>query len=45
MAALPEGEAPPKRRRGRPPKVREPEPAAETDFVEWWKPGWKNKLR
>ena len=43
ISELPEGEAPPKRRRGRPPKVREPEP--ETEFVEWWKPGWKNKLR
>jgi hypothetical protein len=28
------------RRRGRPPKVRQ----QETDFVEWWKPGWREKL-
>jgi hypothetical protein len=30
------------RRRGRPPKVRQPE---ETDFVEWWKPGWRDRIR
>jgi hypothetical protein len=29
------------RRRGRPPKVKEPE----SDFVEWWVPGWKERLR
>ena len=31
------------RRRGRPPKVREPEP--ESEVVEWWKPGWKEQFR
>jgi hypothetical protein len=35
--------AAPPRRRGRPPKVREPEAAPE--FVEWWRPGWKERLR
>ena len=38
----------PARRRGRPPKVRQPErePAADAqaDFVEWWVPGWKKRL-
>lgn len=38
----------PARRRGRPPKVRQPEPearaAAQSDFVEWWVPGWKKRL-
>ena len=29
------------RRRGRPPKVSQPEP----EFVEWWKPGWRERLR
>jgi hypothetical protein len=29
------------RRRGRPPKVRE----AEAEFVEWWKPGWRDRFR
>ena len=33
----------PTRRRGRPRKVIEPEP--ESDFVEWWKPGWKGQFR
>lgn len=33
-------QAPQVRRRGRPPKVREPEP----EFIEWWKPGWKARL-
>jgi hypothetical protein len=32
---------PQRSRRGRPPKVRE----WETEFVEWWKPGWREKLR
>ena len=48
--ALPEGAAEtmatpsaPARRRGRPRKVVQPEPAS--DFVEWWKPGWKERLR
>jgi len=27
------------RKRGRPPKVRQPEPK----FVEWWKPGWRER--
>jgi len=31
------------RRRGRPPKAKEPEP--ETAFVEWWKPGWRQRLK
>jgi hypothetical protein len=31
-----------RRRRGRPPKVRQPE---EPGFVKWWKPGWREKLR
>jgi hypothetical protein len=30
----------PARRRGRPPKVREPE----SEIVEWWVPGWKDRL-
>ena len=29
------------RRRGRPPKVSQPEP----EFVEWWKPGWRERFR
>jgi len=29
----------PARRRGRPPKINQPKP------VEWWKPGWKERLR
>ncbi len=37
------------RRRGRPPKVRQPalelEPEAQADFVEWWVPGWQERLR
>jgi hypothetical protein len=40
------------RRRGRPPKVRQPEPVAEptageeqSDFVEWWVPGWQDRFR
>ena len=48
--ALPEGAAEtmatpsaPARRRGRPRKAVQPEPAS--DFVEWWKPGWKKRLR
>jgi chromosome segregation ATPase len=31
----------PVRRRGRPPKP----PAPESDIVEWWKPGWKQRFR
>ena len=30
------------RRRGRPPKVSQPDDA---EYVEWWKPGWKERLR
>jgi hypothetical protein len=30
-------------RRGRPRK--QPEPRSEEDFVEWWKPGWKEQYR
>jgi hypothetical protein len=49
--ALPEGaaktEAPqppaPARRRGRPRKLVQPE--SQSDFVEWWKPDWKERLR
>jgi len=40
---LTEEGAKPGRRRGRPPKVRVPEP--EPDFVEWWKPGWQKQFR
>jgi hypothetical protein len=29
------------RRRGRPPKVSQPEP----EFVEWWTPGWRERFR
>jgi hypothetical protein len=29
------------KRRGRPPKVRE----TESEFVEWWKPGWRERLK
>lgn len=29
------------RRRGRPPKISQPE----AEFVEWWKPGWKERFR
>jgi hypothetical protein len=33
------------RRRGRPPKAQpEPEPD-ESPIVEWWVPGWREKLR
>jgi hypothetical protein len=35
----------PARRRGRPRKVAPPQPEPEQDFVEWWKPGWKERLR
>lgn len=38
----------PARRRGRPPKVRQPEPepqaTQQSDFIEWWVPGWKKRL-
>jgi len=44
--------APMPRRRGRPPKLRQPEPAAEpagseqqAEFVEWWVPGWQDRFR
>jgi hypothetical protein len=44
--------APEPRRRGRPPKVRQPEPVAEptgseepSEFVEWWVPGWQDRFR
>jgi hypothetical protein len=30
-----------RRRRGRPPKARD----AGTEFVEWWKPGWRDRFR
>jgi hypothetical protein len=37
------------RRRGRPPKVRqpapEPEAEAQAEFVEWWVPGWQDRFR
>lgn len=33
----------PGRRRGRPPKAIVAEP--ESDFVEWWKPGWQDQFR
>ena len=35
----------PARRRGRPRKVDQPQPEPKLDFVEWWKPGWKERLR
>jgi hypothetical protein len=38
---LPAGDTQQPRRRGRPPKL-VPE---QSDFVEWWVPGWKEKLR
>ena len=38
---LPAGDLQQPRRRGRPPKL-VPE---QSDFVEWWVPGWKEKLR
>jgi hypothetical protein len=49
--ALPEGIAEamviqppaPARRQGRRRKVVQPEP--ESDVVEWWKPGWNERLR
>jgi hypothetical protein len=46
VPAAAEEQAPP-RRRGRPPKVRQPaeEPAAQTEFVEWWVPGWQERFR
>jgi len=48
-ADSPAAEMPPlPRRRGRPPKVRQPEPEAsdpESDIVEWWKPGWRDRYR
>ncbi len=44
--------APAPRRRGRPPKVHQTEHAAEpigseeqSEFVEWWVPGWQDKFR
>ena len=44
--------APAPRRRGRPPKVRQPAPVADpagdeqqSDFVEWWVPGWQDRFR
>ena len=33
----------PARRRGRPPRVSQPEP--DSDIVEWWKPGWQDRYR
>jgi hypothetical protein len=33
--------AAPRKRRGRPPKA----PAAGREFVEWWKPGWRERFR
>jgi hypothetical protein len=35
----------PVRRRGRPRKVDQPQPEPKLDFVEWRKPGWKERLR
>lgn len=35
------GAATVRKRRGRPPSVKEPE----TGFIEWWKPGWRERLR
>jgi hypothetical protein len=37
--------AAPARRRGRPRKAERVEPEPESDFVEWWKPGWKAQFR
>jgi hypothetical protein len=46
------GSPPAPRRRGRPPKVRSAEPMtepaeqeAQSDFVEWWVPGWQDRFR
>ncbi len=39
--AAPAKDAAARRRRGRPPKVRE----TESEFVEWWKPGWRDRFR
>jgi hypothetical protein len=46
-APAPAAEAALPRRRGRPPKVREPavEPDAQAEFVEWWVPGWQERFR
>ena len=35
----------PARRRGRPSRVEQAQPEPELDFVEWWKPGWRERLR
>ena len=35
----------PARRRGRPRNVNQPQPEPKLDVVEWWKPGWKERLR
>ena len=35
----------PVRRRGRPRRAAPPQAEAEADFVEWWKPGWRERLR
>jgi hypothetical protein len=42
-AKLTEEVVKPVRRRGRPPKAKASEP--ESDFVEWWKPGWQDQFR
>jgi hypothetical protein len=36
---------PARRRGGRPRKVEQPQAEPELDFVEWWKPGWRERLR
>jgi hypothetical protein len=34
----------PARRRGRPRKAEQAQPEADSGFVEWWKPGWRERL-
>jgi hypothetical protein len=42
VSAAPEKDIPTaKKRRGRPPKVRDADP----EFVEWWKPGWRDRFQ
>jgi septal ring factor EnvC (AmiA/AmiB activator) len=45
LAATAAAETPaPVRRRGRPRKVEQAPPEADSGFVEWWKPGWRERL-
>jgi DNA repair exonuclease SbcCD ATPase subunit len=36
---------PARRRGGRPRKVEQPQPEPDLEFVEWWKPGWRERFR